>query len=637
MQSTACNTFRFVINIPKENYCEIDSIVTGMQKYEINYSKERKMIVFGKPVHIDCGRDMKAFESHFSEPGLWVHTEDYFGQFYIIEIYKDQVSILSPSSTHGVFFCKVNDGWVVSTDIEEVVPYVEFKPDIEQCFLYTVQNINHEPFKSLLKNVYRAPGLTILKLTESKAHAYPIPLSKIKGKSFKKLLFDTLDKYGDKVNIIHDNPVFAISGGIDGIVLAAAAGLGSEKIKMIFGYTNDYDELVCKMFSSKLNSLGIDSSLTVCKNLAYSKKFDELYCRPVKSNFIDSSYKLRALDNETEKWRNTTTIVNGYGIDEAYEWFRPKGIAYTTVDADQKFYKTDYLISKIFKKLNYNGVSSEFETEKIFAGGLALQQGLYNYYQSNNLKRIARCIDAASAEGYDYYDRKDITEQSILVNIKALNRIEYFAARHYYANSVHLLRFHYLFSNSLVVSSQAWENMPFVSILANLSGTKKLNWQPKSLLFDYLDSKGLNFIKLLNSARKKIENNASNHHKRQSMIVSLCISCKGLIRNKTLRLLRPRSKSKDSIIWKIIAFPVPEEERLRLLAYLKGSEVRLYDDNNENAPQLSSYFESLHEIILQGDYSSAVSPHEVRNYVHLSYMLTHWKEIHDNKMQRKTI
>jgi len=599
--------FLLDINIKKT----FDYILSSNISYfEIQYDN-KKTLIFGKPFHIHCGFNKSILKEHLFNLNKEINLEKYFGWFYIIEIKIDNINIISSSSTHGVFFCRKDEKLRISTNIELLIDEAVFKVDLEQCFLYVTQNINHEPFYSLIKNIYRAPGMTLLSLNNKESRVYSLPVSRMAPGEIEREFLDTLDEFGKKAHLIYKNPCFTVSGGIDGIVLAAATGLHSKKICILNGYESVFERFICFIFKEKIKAKNIKVDLKECSDFSFNKKFDESYSQLIKPNITSDNYKLRAIENEVFHWRNEATLINGYGVDESYEWFRPYGIAYTTIDADKIFYIVDYVISQIINLFQRKDITSHFRNSKIFAGGASKRQGLYDYYKKLEKERILRCLNAISPEGYDYHKEPFDNENSLLF-LKKL-KFKEFSAKHFFANSVHLLRFHYLFSNPLIISAQPWENMPFIRLFANLSIEKKFSLRPKELLFKYLTIKDLDYINILKEARKHYNKKKLFGGIRQSIIFLPLWNLMRMIKNCIVNY-------KNKFI-----LPISDKERERLKKYLMASSERPQNYLNNNL-KLRNYYQSLERCVIQGKRTPYVTGHEIRNYVQLCYMLSNWKK-----------
>lgn len=608
----------FVIEAIGADY--LDGLVIESELIHLTFDNEReRTIVLGKPVHIERGFDERLIKSELVDNDLWQEaTENYFGSFYIVKVRQHEIEILSPSSTHGIFFCQDrNHNWVISTQIEKLVPLVPFDIDIEQCFLYTTQNISHDPFHTLLKTIHRAPGLTLLTLGGEGAFVRAIELSKNEHSDDTKRGFIRIaEALGSRLDEIYTNPIFSVSGGIDGIALVATQDSNSSEILMFHGYENSYTDSINQVFSDRLKQQGIENHYEALRDSSYNVNFDRFYSYPIKSNWIASGYKQRPIENRFVDEAVKTTVINGYGIDESYEWFRPFGLAYSTVNASSPFYVVDYLLSKLgklFSLATKQDIIDYFESSKVFAAGDLHRYRLDDFYTESVKRRIHRCFSVVN-KGYDY--RKQNADVSIK-DIRQLSNIQIFMCRHYLANSSHLLRFHYIFSNALVRCAQPWESMPFIKIFAQLRKNDLLKLYPKSLLFEYLKVKNMDYISILRDAQKDV---GHKFHLRQSIV-------RGYVVKFVSRLLRMSSLKKTSPN----KFSIESEDELnRLRRYLNISTIRpqAYLDGNTS---MQAYFDSLDQAIVTGTSMSDITAHEIRNYVHLCYMLHVWSVSNEPK------
>jgi len=564
----------------------------------------RRAVVLGNPVHARSSATDRHLTQTLRNGDINASLFDYFGEFYIVREGGVGVEIITSSSTHGFYFVERGDDYVVSTDLN-VCAKNKAKARIDECFLYVVQNINLDPFHTLYEGVNHVPGLCSARFGKFNASISSIPIP-IQEESSAIALPKIIDDFGRQSQKIYENPVFAVSAGIDGVLLAAAHGIHNKKLRLVNGYQSEYEKGVIDRFSNRVMGLGVDVESWFFSDSSYSDKFTDFYKKPVKSNWIAEGYKLRCIDNGVQSWQEYTTVVNGYGIDESYEWFRPMGVAYTSVDADSLFYSIDYLLSRQYYWLRElcakgRGLSQVFETSKIYVSSAAELFGLKDVYNEMILNRLARILKVASGDSYNYsLDEK--SSDDTLSSFSDMSATERFLAHYYFANSTHLMRFSNIFSNPVVGSSQPWEFMPFVKAFANLEKNDRSYFRPKKLLFDYLEDNGLSYVEILKEARCGSLYSAPGY--RNSLLYRAAKSA--------ARKIYPITTKRNKLF--------SSAERQMMVRLLANSVFRPQACDGIS-PRVQKYFDYLERSITDPSFETCANAHELRNYVHLCHMM----------------
>lgn len=564
-----------------------------------------RVIVLGNPVHIQSDSAEELLMQGLKADDISSSLFDYFGEFYVVRVGDVCVEIIASSSTHGFYFVDRGDDYVVSTELNECAKH-KGEARIEECFLYVVQNINLDPFHTLYEGVNHVPGLCSARFGKFNASISSIPIP-IQEESSAIALPKIIDDFGRQSQKIYENPVFAVSAGIDGVLLAAAHGIHNKKLRLVNGYQSEYEKGVIDRFSNRVMGLGVDVESWFFSDSSYSDKFTDFYKKPVKSNWIAEGYKLRCIDNGVQSWQEYTTIVNGYGIDESYEWFRPMGVAYTSVDADSLFYSIDYFLSRQYYRLRElcakgRGLTQVFETSKIYVSSAAELFGLKDVYNEMILNRLARILKVASGDSYNYSLDEKLSDDTLSL-FTDMSATERFLAHYYFANSAHLTRFSNIFSNPVVGSSQPWEFMPFVKALANLENNDRSYFRPKKLLFDYLEDNGLSYVDILKEARRGSLYSAPGYRSLLLYRAAKSAARKGFA-----------TKTKRNKLFS-------SGERQMITQLLANSNFRPQSCDGISA-KIKKYFDYLERSITDPSFETCANEHELRNFVHLCHMMS---------------
>jgi len=596
-------SLNFNIKINKHDL-KVSSII-GDIFFDVESGDDR-IIVIGKPVHVRSSKTYDLFFKEICQGGKYSCLFDYFGEFCVVNIKDGCIEIITTSATHGFYFVDLEFEYSLSNDFS-LCANSKFKVNVEQCFLYVVQNINLDPFHTFYEEVKHVPGLCLAKFDSQgvSVSSLHIPICKQVNKDE---ILEKIDCFGMQSKYLYKNPVFSVSGGIDGISLAVAYGIHNNNINLINGYEAEYERTLINEFANSLSRLGVSVGSRFGIDQSYNENFITFYGKIIKSNWIAPKYKLRCVDNEVKSWIEHSTVINGYGVDESYEWFRPMGLAYSTVNAGGVMFNVDYFLSKVhykFKILTFkiHGLSQVFETSKIYAGNAADLFDLKSIYNEMLLNRISRVLKVASGGVYNY--SLDVNSEIDVFHVYSnMNATEKFIARYYFANTVHLIRFDNIYSNPRVESSQPWEFMPFVKLFANLKDSDKSLFYPKQALFDYMKIKRISYIDILKITRNNCFSFPASRFKRSLLYVSLKSVFKKLFR---------RHSSRSSLISK--------DERDLMIKILSSANFRPQNLIGVNL-RMKEYFDYLDRSIFDTSFTTCASAHELRNYVHLCHLLS---------------